>query len=157
MFVEASPNVIVRLWPKLPCAAEPASMIDVRFAAPMALVASATTVLASCACAGVNDSTHAKRPAVSGSRSRMAPPSPRAAIVRARKPRPSGQSGEVLTARSQLLQQRLGFPEPRPLAPLQVAGHRRPPRQQPLGPLTGFGGAVLRREEAGVVQAGFRQ
>src|SRR6188474_1179193 len=52
MDVDARPNEMRRLWPKLPSAAEPRKTTDVRLVTPIAFVAAATTALASCACAG---------------------------------------------------------------------------------------------------------
>jgi hypothetical protein len=51
MAVDASLKEIVRLWPKFHVAAAPEHTIAFRPAAPIALEASSTTVLASCATA----------------------------------------------------------------------------------------------------------
>src|SRR6516164_4141980 len=49
MDVEASPNEIVRLWPKLPSAAAPETVIDFMPTTPMAFEAASITAFASSA------------------------------------------------------------------------------------------------------------
>src|SRR5688572_15250316 len=58
MVVESRPNESPRLWPKLPYAAVPASVIDSSASTPMAFEACATTAFASCAASDDDRRTH---------------------------------------------------------------------------------------------------